>query len=61
MTQQDLFKQVQAWTNKYLVTPGKPCRLAGNYPSQALCQCDTGSAPEVLEAGYPFLRFGRRA
>jgi hypothetical protein len=61
MTQQDPFKQVQPWTNKYLVVPGKPCRLIDNSTSQTLFQCDTGSAPEVLEAGYSFLRCGRRA
>jgi hypothetical protein len=61
MTQQDPFKQVQSWTNKYLVVSGKPCRLTDNSTSKTLFQCDTGSASEVLDAGYSFLRCGRIA
>jgi hypothetical protein len=61
MTQQDPFKQVQAWTTQYVVVSGKLCRLTDNSTSKTLFQCDTGSVSEVLEAGYPFLRCGRVA
>jgi hypothetical protein len=61
MNQQDPFKPVQSWTTQYVVVPGKPCRLTDNSTAKTLCQCDTGSVSEVLDAYYPLLRYRRDA